>query len=100
LLESIAQRDDRMNDFLVAASPWVGATAAVLTTICWLPQAVRLVRHKDTRAISLTTNLVFFTGLTFWLLYGIAIVDWPLIASNAVSMVFTSVIVAMKLRHG
>ena len=89
-----------MNEFLVAATPWIGAAGAVLTTICWLPQAIRLVRHKDTRAISLTTNLTFGIGLVFWLIYGIAIVDWPLIASNAVSVVFTSVIVAMKLRHG
>ena len=89
-----------MNEILVSASPWIGAVGAVLTTICWLPQAVRLVRHKDTRAISLTTNLTFGIGLIFWLVYGIAIVDWPLIASNAVSVVFTSVIVAMKLRHG
>jgi MtN3 and saliva related transmembrane protein len=89
-----------MNEILVSASPWIGAIGAVLTTICWLPQAVRLVRHKDTRAISLTTNLTFGVGLIFWLIYGIAIVDWPLIASNAVSVVFTSVIVAMKLRHG
>jgi MtN3 and saliva related transmembrane protein len=89
-----------MHQFLVAASPWIGGIGAVLTTICWLPQAAALVRHKDTRAISLTTNLTFGIGLLFWLIYGIVIVDWPLIASNAVSVVFTSVIVAMKLRHG
>ena len=89
-----------MNDFLVAASPWIGATAAVLTTICWLPQAVRLVRYKDTRAISLTTNLVFFTGLTFWLLYGISIADWPLIGSNAVTLTLMAPILAMKFRYG
>ena len=89
-----------MNELLVSASPWIGAIGAVLTTICWLPQAIRVVRHKDTRAISLTTNLTFGIGLIFWLIYGIAIVDWPLIGSNAVSVVFTSVIVAMKLRHG
>jgi MtN3 and saliva related transmembrane protein len=89
-----------MNELLVSASPWIGGIAAVLTTVCWLPQAVRLVRHKDTSAISLTTNLTFGIGLLFWLVYGIAIVDWPLITSNAVSVVFTSVIVALKLRHG
>jgi MtN3 and saliva related transmembrane protein len=89
-----------MNEFLVSASPWIGGIAAILTTVCWLPQAVRLVRHKDTSAISLTTNLTFGIGLIFWLVYGIAIVDWPLITSNAVSVVFTSVIVALKLRHG
>jgi MtN3 and saliva related transmembrane protein len=85
---------------LVAAVPWIGAIGAVLTTVCWLPQAVRMVRHKDTRAVSLTTNLTFGIGLIFWLIYGIAIADWPLIGSNAVSVVFTSVIVAMKLKHG
>jgi MtN3 and saliva related transmembrane protein len=89
-----------MNEFLVSASPWIGAIGAILTTICWLPQAARVVRHKDTRAISLTTNLMLSVGLMFWLIYGITIVDWPLIGSNAVSMLFTSVIVAMKLRHG
>jgi MtN3 and saliva related transmembrane protein len=89
-----------MNELPVSAIPWIGAIGAVLTTICWLPQAIRLVRHKDTRAISLTTNLTFGIGLIFWLIYGIAIVDWPLIASNAVSVVLTSVIVALKLRHG
>jgi MtN3 and saliva related transmembrane protein len=89
-----------MNELPVSAIPWIGAIGAVLTTICWLPQAIRLVRDKDTRAISLTANLTFGIGLIFWLIYGIAIVDWPLIASNAVSVVFTSVIVALKLRHG
>lgn len=79
---------------------WIGAIGATLTTICWLPQAVRLIRHKDTRAISLPTNLIFFAGLFFWLVYGIALNDWPLIAANAISIVLTTVILAMKLRYG
>jgi MtN3 and saliva related transmembrane protein len=89
-----------MNGFLGSTIPWIGGIGALLTTICWLPQAMQVVRDKDTRAISLTTNLTFGIGLIFWLIYGIAIVDWPLIWSNAVSVVFTAVIVAMKLRHG
>lgn len=79
---------------------WIGGVAAVLTTVCWLPQAVRVVRHKDTAAISLATNLIFATGILLWLIYGIAIGNWPLIAANAISMMFTLVIIAMKLRHG
>jgi MtN3 and saliva related transmembrane protein len=35
-----------------------------------------------------------------WLIYGIAIGNWPLIAANAISMMFTLVIIAMKLRYG
>jgi MtN3 and saliva related transmembrane protein len=77
-----------------------GAIGAVLTTICWLPQAIHLIRSRDTRAISLGTNLMFCIGLAFWLVYGIALDDWPLIGSNVVSILLTSVIIAMKLRHG
>jgi MtN3 and saliva related transmembrane protein len=79
---------------------WFGALGAILTTICWLPQAVQLVRSRDTRAISLVTNLTFCIGLVFWLVYGLALDDWPLIGSNAISILLTSVIIAMKLRHG
>jgi MtN3 and saliva related transmembrane protein len=79
---------------------WIGAIGAVLTTVCWLPQAIRLVRTRDTAAISLATNLMFAAGLVFWLIYGIVREDWPLIAANAVSMALTGVIIAMKLRYG
>lgn len=82
------------------AMHWFGAVGATLTTICWLPQAVRLIRYRDTRAISLVTNLVFVSGLVCWLVYVISLNDWPLIISNAISILLTSVIIAMKLRHG
>ena len=29
----------------------VGASGAVLTTVCWVPQAVKIIRDRDTRAI-------------------------------------------------
>lgn len=89
-----------MSDSIPAAIHWIGAAGAVLTTICWLPQAVRVVRNKDTRAISLATNLIFAAGILLWLIYGIALMNWPLIAANAISMIFTLVIIFMKLRHG
>ena len=93
-----------MSEVILQAVPnlvtWIGTAAAVLTTICWLPQAVRVVRHKDTRAISLTTNIVFAIGIVLWLIYGLALENWPIICANAISLVLTSVIIAMKLRHG
>ena len=89
-----------MTDSIPAAIHWIGAAGAVLTTICWLPQAVRVVRTKDTHAISLATNLIFATGILLWLIYGIAIGNWPLIVANAISMIFTLVIILMNLRHG
>lgn len=79
---------------------WLGAIAATLTTLCWVPQAVKLLREKDARSISLPTNVLLLSGIAFWLAYGLAIGDWPLIIANFVSFVLTAIIVAAKLRHG
>lgn len=89
-----------MTESIPAFVHGIGAVAAALTTLCWLPQAVRVVRLKDTRAISLTTNLVFATGILLWLIYGIAIGNGPLIAANGVSLILTVIIIAVKLRYG
>ena len=78
----------------------VGATGAVLTTLCWLPQAIKVIREKETRALSLPATAAFTLGVVFWLIYGLAIADWPLIGSNAVTLALMAVILAMKLRYG
>lgn len=78
----------------------VGMTGAVLTTVCWLPQAIQIVRSRETRAISLIGTSVLTVGIVFWLIYGLALVDWPLILSNIVTLALLLVILALKLRHG
>jgi MtN3 and saliva related transmembrane protein len=78
----------------------IGATGAVLTTLCWLPQAVQIVRERDTRAISLTATSGFTAGMSLWLVYGVALADWPLIGSSAITLALMLVILALKLRHG
>jgi MtN3 and saliva related transmembrane protein len=78
----------------------VGYIAACFTTLCWLPQAVRTIRTKDTRAISLITQCFFAVGISLWLIYGIALNSWPVILSNVVTLPLVLIVVAMKLRHG
>lgn len=82
------------------ATEIVGGAAALLTTFCWVPQAIRTIRLRDTRAISLSAQLAFGAGLALWLAYGLLIASWPLIGANAISLVLVSTIVAMKLRYG
>lgn len=78
----------------------IGFAAAVLTTLCWVPQAVKLIRERDTRAISLPMTLILVAGLILWLVYGLALSNAPLIASNMVTLVLVLTILALKLRHG
>jgi len=78
----------------------VGAAAATLTTLCWLPQAVKILRTQNTRAISLLTYSVFAVGLALWLCYGILLGSWPIIGSNVVTLALVIPIILLKLRHG
>jgi MtN3 and saliva related transmembrane protein len=78
----------------------IGLTGAVLTTVCWLPQAIKIIRDKDTRAISLVATAAFTTGIAFWLAYGVARVDWPIIGANVITLALMLVILALKLRYG
>ena len=78
----------------------IGTTAAVLTTVCWLPQAVKIIREKDTRALSLITTVAFTVGIACWLAYGVARLDWPVIGSNLTTLALMLVILALKLRYG
>ena len=78
----------------------VGAAAATLTTLCWLPQAIKILRTQNTRAISLLTYSVFAIGLALWLCYGILLGSWPIIGSNVVTLALVIPIIVLKLRHG
>jgi MtN3 and saliva related transmembrane protein len=78
----------------------IGFTAATLTSLCWLPQAWRTLRTRDTRAISLWTQALFACGTALWLAYGVQILSWPVIAANALTLLLVLAIIAMKLRFG
>jgi MtN3 and saliva related transmembrane protein len=86
-----------MSPFIIEA---IGTLAAITTTLCWLPQAIRVIRTRDTAAISLLAYGAFAVGIALWLTYGVLIGNAPLIGANAVSLAITLVIVAMKLRYG
>jgi MtN3 and saliva related transmembrane protein len=78
----------------------LGAIAAILTTLCWLPQVVQIFRTRDTRSISLITQSAFLAGVALWFGYGLMIGSYPVIVSNALTMVLASAILGMKLRYG
>jgi MtN3 and saliva related transmembrane protein len=78
----------------------IGSIAACLSTFCWVPQALRALKTRDTKSISLTMQLMLTTGVMLWFVYGVALQSWPLILSNAVSLLFVGSILGMKIRYG
>jgi MtN3 and saliva related transmembrane protein len=83
-----------------AAVDAIGATRAVLTTLCWVPQAIKIIRERERRAISLPGTTLCVLGVLLWLVYGLAVVDGPLIGSSIVTFAITATILVLKIRHG
>jgi len=78
----------------------IGGVAAAITTLCGVPQALKVIRTRETKAISLVMYLMLAIGVALWLVYGLLIHSWPLIGANAVTLLPVLVILGMKLRHG
>ncbi|MGA2672314.1 MAG: SemiSWEET transporter [Terracidiphilus sp.] len=77
----------------------IGSTAAVCTTVSFLPQLIRVWRRKSARDISLTMFLFFSFGVACWLVYGLGIGSGPIAAANAVTLALALAILALKLRY-
>ncbi|MFT6335398.1 MAG: MtN3 and saliva related transmembrane protein [Saprospiraceae bacterium] len=77
----------------------IGIVAAVLTTLSFLPQAIKAIKTKDTRGISLTMYSLFFLGVTLWLIYGILINDLPIILANGLTFILAGTILILKLKY-
>ena len=78
----------------------IGSIAACLSTLCWVPQAFRAFKTRETKSISLLMQLMLIGAVVLWFVYGVFLMSWPLIISNAVSLVFVGTILGMKLRYG
>jgi MtN3 and saliva related transmembrane protein len=77
----------------------IGYCAAFLTTIAFLPQAIRSWRTKDLSGISLGMYSLFTVGVGLWLIYGLIIEKWPLIMANTLTFALALSILLLKLRH-
>jgi MtN3 and saliva related transmembrane protein len=78
----------------------LGYIAGTLTTLAFLPQALKAFRSKSTKDISLAMWLLLCTGVFCWLIYGILIGEGPVIVANAVTLILVGAVLLLKLIHG
>ncbi len=78
---------------------FVGMLAGTLTTLAFLPQAVKTWKTRSTRDISLTMFLSFTLGVALWLVYGLMMGAWPIILSNLITLALAGTILYLKLSH-
>lgn len=76
-----------------------GYAAALLTTVAFVPQALKSWRTRDLSGVSLTMYGLFTLGVALWLIYGLLLDSWPIIAANAVTLALAGLVLALKLTH-
>ena len=78
----------------------IGMLAAFCTTVSFIPQVAKTIKTRQTKDISLSMYVIFTAGILFWLIYGIMIVDVPIIAANTVTLLLTGTVLFLKIRNG
>jgi len=73
--------------------------AAVLTTSSFIPQALKTIKTKQTKDLSLGMYLSFSIGVMLWFVYGIFLKDMPIILANGITFIFAFIILILKIKH-
>lgn len=76
-----------------------GYLAAAFTTISFVPQALKIIRSRHTKDISLLMYSILNAGIVCWLIYGWMLRDAPIIVANSITVVFTLTILLLKIRY-
>ena len=74
-----------------------GYLAAILTTAAFLPQLIKTIKTKKADDVSLTTLVMFITGVGSWIIYGYVISSYPLLIANVITLVLNLLILISKL---
>lgn len=78
----------------------IGLLAGTLTTISFLPQAIKTWRSKSAKDLSLSMFLTFCLGVFLWFIYGIFISDLPVILTNFLTLILAGSILFFKVKYG
>lgn len=73
--------------------------AAILTTVSFLPQAIKVIKTKDTSSLSLGMYVMFTVGVTLWMLYGLGRKDLAIFGSNIITLAFALIILGFKVNN-
>ena len=77
----------------------IGFLAGALTTIAFVPQALKMYTTKSGKDVSARMLLIFSAGVVLCLIYGIMIESVPVILANVVTLILSGTIIALKIRY-
>ncbi len=76
----------------------LGLAAGLLTTASFLPQVLKTWKTRSAGDLSYGMIVLFVSGISLWLVYGIRIQSLPIILANAVTILLLLVLLGMKIQ--
>ncbi len=77
---------------------WLGTTAALLTSISFVPQVLKILKTGNTSGISLIMYALFVTGVACWLVWGMFLGQTPVVIANGLTLILSSAVLFLKIR--
>lgn len=77
----------------------IGIIAGSLTTMSFFPQVHKVYKTKKTDDLSLLMFLFTFIGMSIWIIYGVILMQLPIILANSISVCMAFYILIMKVRN-
>jgi MtN3 and saliva related transmembrane protein len=81
-----------------ALLPLIGALAALLTSLSYVPQVGKAWPRGSTKDLSLQMLVVLTMGLVLWVCYGLAKGDWIIVLANSVGAALSGTVLFCKVR--
>ncbi len=76
----------------------LGNAAAILTSVSFVPQVLKILKTRNTSGISLIMYALFVSGVACWLWWGLLTDARPVIIANGVTLVLAASVLLLKVR--
>lgn len=77
----------------------IGTIAGILTSISMVPQLLKVIKNKDVENISWRMITILLCGVSLWVIYGILKTEWPIILSNAFSVLVNATLLFCYFKY-
>jgi len=83
-------------EYIEAYQETLGFVAAILSSISFLPQIIKIWRFRSVKDISTGMYVIYAFSVILWLIYGMIIKSEPLILAEILTLILVSAILTMK----
>ncbi|WP_445292015.1 SemiSWEET family sugar transporter [Bdellovibrio sp. GT3] len=77
----------------------LGLVAGVCTSLCGLPQVIKIYKTKSGKDVSYKTYIILSIGTALWIIYGIAKDDLAITITNSLNIAINFLLLTLKFKY-